>query len=198
MIGCYDFCGHYEWTFAWLEREGGRELLTAYWAEAIGRDSQRHARELIAAKGFAGMSEYWGHTLLEESPERGFSITSGPGIFRIDMHDCPSKGFLLRNDLRQHADYCDHCIGWIGPMMRDAGFVIDHEHNHRGQCWWEIHPAASSAVFSAPGTTAGDKDVRMRAGWTSTETVIDRYVRANSVEAKTSAAAPSEPITPAQ
>ena len=23
MIGCYDFCGHYEWTFGWLERVGG-------------------------------------------------------------------------------------------------------------------------------------------------------------------------------
>ena len=22
MIGCYDFCAHYEWTFAWLEKEG--------------------------------------------------------------------------------------------------------------------------------------------------------------------------------
>src|SRR5687767_13864221 len=30
MIGCYDFCGHYEWTFAWLEREGGHELVRAY------------------------------------------------------------------------------------------------------------------------------------------------------------------------
>ncbi len=35
MIGCYDFCGHYEWTFDWLEREGGRALVRAYWDEAI-------------------------------------------------------------------------------------------------------------------------------------------------------------------
>ena len=21
MIGCYDFCGHYEWTFAWLDEQ---------------------------------------------------------------------------------------------------------------------------------------------------------------------------------
>ena len=47
MIGCYDFCGHYEWTFGWLEREGGHALVRDYWNEAINHDSQRHARELI-------------------------------------------------------------------------------------------------------------------------------------------------------
>jgi hypothetical protein len=196
MIGSYDFCGHYEWTFAWLEREGGRDLVARYWEEAISRDSQRHARELIAARGFDGMAEYWGHTLLEESPERGFTITRSPEVFRIDMHDCPSKGFLLRNGLEQYADYCDHCMGWVGPVMRDAGFVIDHEHNHRGQCWWEMRPASSPAAAAEPGATAGDKDVRMRADWTAGETAIDRYVRANSAEGKSRAAA-SEPSTPA-
>src|SRR5881398_324381 len=52
MIGCYDFCGHYDWTFDWLERVGGPELVRDYWSEAISRDSQRHARELIEAEGF--------------------------------------------------------------------------------------------------------------------------------------------------
>ena len=68
MIGCYDFCGHYEWTFDWLDREGGHPLVRAYWDEAINRDSQIHARELILRDGFAGMEKYWGHTLTEESP----------------------------------------------------------------------------------------------------------------------------------
>jgi hypothetical protein len=27
MIGTYDFCGHYEWTFAWLEASGGEQIL---------------------------------------------------------------------------------------------------------------------------------------------------------------------------
>jgi len=31
MIGCYDFCGHYEWTFGWLEQLGGHELVKAYY-----------------------------------------------------------------------------------------------------------------------------------------------------------------------
>ena len=42
-------------------------------------------RELIARGGFAGMEQYWGHTLLEESPSLGFTITRKPDVFRIDF-----------------------------------------------------------------------------------------------------------------
>ncbi len=67
MLGTYDFCGHYDWTFEWLRREGGEPLMRWYWEEAIGGDSQRHAAALIVEKGFAGMKEYWSHTLAEEA-----------------------------------------------------------------------------------------------------------------------------------
>jgi hypothetical protein len=185
MIGCYDFCGHYEWTFAWLEREGGPALLRDYWTEAIARDSQRHARELITRGGFAGMAKYWQHTLTEESPELGFHITPRPDRFRIDVHVCPSKGFLLRNGLEQHHDYCDHCMGWIGPMMREAGFVIDHEHNHRGQCWWEFR-APNSPASPSDQEAARDFDVRRLAGWQPPGATLDRYSGATDPDEKKS------------
>ena len=37
MIGSYDFCGHYDWTFAWFLRNGGPAALRRYWEEAIAR-----------------------------------------------------------------------------------------------------------------------------------------------------------------
>lgn len=191
MIGCYDFCGHYEWTFAWLERRGGHALVRDYWYEAICRDSQQHARELIAREGFVGMAKYWGHTLAEESPDLGFTITEKPGVFRIDMHDCPSKGFLLRNGLEQYRDYCDHCMGWVGPVMREAGFTIDHEHNHCGQCWWEVRRAEAKdappapVAPEAPGATAGPKDVRLLPHWQPPGANLDRYERATDPDTKT-------------
>jgi hypothetical protein len=184
MIGSYDFCGHYEWTFAWLERTGGHALVRDYWDEAIRQDSQQHATKLIASEGFAGMAKYWGHTLAEESPELRFKITQQPEVFRIDMHDCPSKGFLLRNGLEQYGDYCDHCMGWIGPLMRDAGFVIDHEHNHCGQCWWEMRRVNSLAGPSAAGEVSGDNDVRLRPNWRPPGAKLDRYVKAVDPDAK--------------
>jgi len=177
MLGCYDFCAHYEWTFQWLHEQGGPALVRQYWAEAISRESQFHARELIRADGFEGMSKYWGATLLEESPDAGYHITSTPRLFRIDMLDCPSKGFLIRNGLEQYGDYCDHCIGWIGPMMKEAGFVIDHEHNHGGQCWWEMRRSDDATPPSSPGGLSAH-DVRNLPGWLPENGKLDRYRRA--------------------
>lgn len=177
MIGCYDFCGHYEWTFGWLEREGGAALLHEYWDACIYRDAQVHARELVSKGGFDGMAEYWGHTLAEESPDAGYIISRGADWYRIDMHDCPSKGFLIRNQIRNFRDYCDHCIGWIGPLMKENGFVVDHEHNHCGQCWWVMRRAGTDAaqIDAASAEKAGRADVRARPEWTRADTVIDSY-----------------------
>lgn len=182
MIGIYDFCGHYEWTFEWLRQQGGHALVRAYWNDAIHEDAQQHAAALIHAKGFAGMDEYWGHTLAEEGGE--WVPTARDDVFRIDMHDCPSKGFLLRNGLHQYRDYCDHCMGWIGPLMKQAGFVIDHQHNHCGQCWWEIRRRTDPAAASAPGELSGPADVRLRPDWHTPDKTIDSYDRATDPDEK--------------
>ena len=181
MIGCYDFCGHYEWTFAWLDEQGGHDLVRAYWIEAISEDSQEHARKLIFTEGFAGMLKYWGHTLLEESPDQGYSMTHNDKCIRFDMQDCPSKGFLLRNNLEQYRDYCDHCMGWIGPLMKDAGYVLDHEHNHLGQCWWEIRKKEDLTPISEPGEFY-QNDIRLFAEWQNNKGFIDRYRRSTDAD----------------
>lgn len=182
MLGCYDFCGHYEWTFAWLEQQGGRAWLHAYWDEAIHQDAQRHAAALIAAHGLKGMQAYWGHALTQEAA--GYHTTATEQTFRLDIHDCPSKGFLLRNGLLQHTDYCDHCLGWIGPMMQRAGFVVDHEHNHFGQCWWEMRAQTDATPPSAPGTLTAEHDVRLRPDWQTNQTPPDIFLRANHPDEK--------------
>jgi hypothetical protein len=182
MIGCYDFCGHYDWTFEWLRRQGGESLVRQYWDEAIHCDSQQHAAALIGPEGIEGMKRYWGHTLAEEVA--GYHSTASDSTFRIDMHECPSKGFLSRNGLHHYPDYCDHCMGWIGPMLKRFGWVIDHEHNHRGQCWWELRRVGDFTPPSEPGASSGSHDVRLREDWKG-ETPIDAYSRANSPDQKT-------------
>ena len=181
MIGCYDFCGHYEWTFAWLDAQGGHDLVRDYWDGAINHDSQRHARDLILSRGFEGMKEYWGHALDQEVA--GYAITATDDVFRIDMHECPSKGFLIRNGLVQYRDYCDHCMGWIGPLMKEAGFVVDHEHNHCGRCWWEMRRNDDAAEPGEPGELSGRHDVRLRADWKKTA-AMDVYQRATDPDDK--------------
>ena len=182
MIGAYDFCGHYEWTFAWLEREGGHGLVRDYLHEAIHLDSQRHAGELILREGIAGMKKYWGHALEQEVA--GYHVTATDDVFRIDMHECPSKGFLIRNDLAQYRDYCDHCMGWIGPMLKAAGFAISHQHNHCGQCWWEMRRADDATPPGKTGELSGAHDVRLRADWKQA-TPTDTYEHTNDSDEKT-------------
>ena len=137
MIGCYDFCGHYEWTFAWLERQGGHALVREYWEKAIAADSQRHAAELIGRDGFAGMAKYWGHTLAEESPELGFSITQAPGLFRIDMHACPSVQLIREGGrVEPYPKYCEHCRRLYPPLIEEYGYEVDYYilDFERGRC----------------------------------------------------------------
>lgn len=163
MIGCAKFIFSYDWTFEYLRRQYGEDAVRRYWREAISRDSQSHARELIAAGGFDGMEEYWGHTLAEE--EAGYTSARTDNAFRIDMTACPSQGLLKERGQEHYADYCEHCMGWIEPVLRDAGFVIHHAHNHNCQCYWEIVPAASTAPLSAPGELVGKDDIRLKPGW---------------------------------
>ena len=182
MIGVYDFCGHYDWTFEWLRQQGGEALVRRYWDEAIHQDSQRHARELIRERGFAGMAEYWGQTLQHEGA--GYHTAAGAEVFRIDIHDCPSKGFLIRNGLGAYHDYCDHCMGWIGPMLKEAGFAVDHEHNHCGQCWWEMRRSSDATPPSKPAALAGERDVRLGAAWGQAGAKLDVYRRSNGPDDK--------------
>ena len=181
MLGCYDFCGHYEWTFAWLEQRGGEALVHQYWDEAIAQDSQTHASDLIGGKGIAGMKEYWGHTLEHEAA--GYHCSASDTVFRIDMHECPSKGFLIQNGLAQYKDYCDHCIGWIGPMLGREGWVVDHQHNHNGQCWWEIRARSETEAAKPTASLGGARDVRLRPDWKQ-ELPLDTFAKATSVTQK--------------
>ena len=163
MLGCAEFCAYYDWTFEYLRKLVGEEAVADYWLEAIYGDSQQHAFELIKSKGFEGMDEYWGHTLAEE--EAGYSALLGPDYYRIDMFACPSLGLLLQRGRQCYHDYCDHCMGWIGPLLEACGFAADHEHNHQGQCYWEIRKTAEAGEPSEPGEIAGDKDIRLRYNW---------------------------------
>jgi hypothetical protein len=183
MLGSYDFCGYYEWTFAWLDVRGGKQLVHEYWDKGIHQDSQQHASALIIGKGIEGMKEYWGHTLAQEAA--GYQSVATKEIFRLDISECPSKGFLIRNGLQQYSDYCDHCMGWIGPLLKRAGFKVDHQHNHCGQCWWELRSDTVTGAPSQPGELAKAGDARLHPNWKPDEQTLDSYHVANDPDDKT-------------
>ncbi len=172
MIGCSEFTGYYDWTFEWLRRERGEELVRQYWEQAISMDSQRHCRAHVIPGGFQGMVEYWTPTLEEESA--GSDIYSSKDVFRIDMYACPSLGYNQQQGFAYYHDYCDHCMAWILPVFEEAGVVCHHEHNHRGQCYLEVRRKGDDPGPSKPGELVGNKDIRLRKDWISER--IDGWV----------------------
>ena len=161
MLGCQDFCGYYEWTFHFLRRKFGQQGLERYWREAIAADSQSHYIAAGEQSALRGLYLCWSHTGESEQCDWTVSLDEARNHLRLDMRECPSKGFLIKNDLNADEDYCDHCIGWIGPALEvlDAE-VVAHEHNHCGQCWWHI---AMKGQTSDPPQL--DADIRNDSRW---------------------------------
>jgi hypothetical protein len=61
-------------------------------------------------------------------------------------------------------------MGWVAPLMHEIGMEVSgHEHNHRGQCWWEIR---SNALPKPDVGAVMDirRDPRWRHGY------LDRFV----------------------
>lgn len=139
MLGCHDFCGHYDWTFHHVRQRFGDDALRNLWRDSIGGDSQRHYAENGAARGLRGLYETWIQTGEDEQCDWSFRLDEERNVVRWDMRRCPSKGFLLDNDLHTDEDYCDHCMGWMVPLLDSIGVEVTvHEHNHCGQCWGEM------------------------------------------------------------
>ncbi len=184
MLGSYDFCGHYDWTFMWLEKHGTASTLVEYWDQAIFQDSQDHATREIIASGLQGMEKYWGHTLHDEAPGGGYSARIEGDRYLMEMKQCPSRGFLLMNGIEYSRDYCDHCIGWIGPLMKQAGYKINHAHNHCGQCYWEFVPKGAGKDDDQAGLEKWKRE--LMSAWEADEGVnaIDVFCNANAVQDK--------------
>jgi hypothetical protein len=139
MLGCQDFCGYYDWTFHYMRRRFGQDAVHKLWEQAIAMDSQQHYIASGKRDRLRGLYNTWVKTGEEEQCDWTFTLDEKKNVLRMDMRQCPSKGFLIDNDLNADEDYCDHCIGWIGPALETIGAeVASHEHNHCGQCWWEM------------------------------------------------------------
>jgi hypothetical protein len=115
--------------------------------------------------------------------EAGYTLEKTDDYFRIDMFDCPSKGYLIRHELEAYHDYCEHCMGWIGPLLDASGFAVDHEHNHQGQCYWEMHHSEELLgrwKEGEPPPHRGPNDVRNLENWQQPS--HHRYVKSQLVE----------------
>ncbi|MCF6177754.1 MAG: hypothetical protein L3J71_18510 [Victivallaceae bacterium] len=132
MIPSDHFVKFYNEVFKFLDARGPGHL-EKYWL-TISHHQELHCLELFKTKGLQGMYEYWEHIRIEENCDMTLTLTED--CLTMKMHKCPSLGKVLDNDAIPCEKYCDHCAGWIGPLLTKAGYwlVYDMVDRHQPQC----------------------------------------------------------------
>ena len=123
MIPSDHFVRFYNEVFKFLEKQPGDEL-EKYWLE-ISRHQEMHCLELFKTKGLQGMYDYWEHIRIEENCDMTLTLTDD--CFTLEMHRCPSLSKVLDNDAAPCEKYCDHCQGWIKPLIEKAGYFCVYD-----------------------------------------------------------------------
>lgn len=104
--------------------ERGKEHLREYWME-IAALQNTILGTYIERDGLKGMYDYWEHIRIEENCEAELTLTED--YFEFKMLKCPSLSKNLDNDAGPCEFYCDHCAGWIEPVMRAHGYYIVYD-----------------------------------------------------------------------
>ena len=156
MIPSDHFTRFYNEVFKFLEAKG-EEALQDYYL-AISKNQEKHILGLIESEGLQGMHEYWSHIRDEENCDLDLHL--GEDRIELRMNLCPSLSKATDNDAGPMARYCDHCAGWIGPIMDKTGYhlVYDVIDRSRPQCVVRIFKDAEKA-------REAEKDAKLPMGW---------------------------------
>lgn len=147
MIPSDHFVRYYNEVFKALDGLG-REHLEAYWRE-LGRCQVEALGELFRAGGLAACRDYWERIRLEENCAARLTLTGD--YFEFRMTGCPSLAKVTDNDAGPFELYCDHCPGWIEPVMEYAGLypVMDIGDRREPRCLFRVYAdPAKAAAFA--------------------------------------------------
>ncbi len=149
MIPSDHFVRFYNEVFKALERKG-HDHLQAYWRE-LGRVQSAALADKFRRGGLQACHDYWQHILEEENCEGRLTLTDTYFEFRMDR--CPSLSKVLDNDAEPCEFYCDHCMGWIEPVMQAAGLygVMDMQSRQEPHCVFRVYADACRAEEFARG-----------------------------------------------
>ena len=143
MIPSDHFVRFYNEVFKALDARG-RRCLTDYWRE-LGRLQKRELAARFRRGGVAAARAYWQRIIREENCRA--RIVERPDGFEFRMRRCPSLSKVLDNDATPFGLYCDHCMGWIEPVMKAAGLyaVMDMISRREPQCAFFVTADRSAA-----------------------------------------------------
>ncbi len=144
MIPSDHFVRYYNEVFKALHHMG-REHLESYWEE-LGRQQTAKLGESFRKGGIRACYEYWKVIEREENCEAELSLEDD--YFEFRMKRCPSLSKVLDNDGGAFELYCDHCMGWIQPVMEYAGLypAMDMVSRKKPECVFRVYKDRLKAV----------------------------------------------------
>lgn len=144
MIPSDHFVRYYNEVFKSLESQG-IDHLTAYWAN-IGKLQKNELADAFCVGRLQACYDYWTRILKEENCVGRVSLA--PDHFELRMDHCPSLSKVLNNDASACEHYCDHCMGWIRPVMDAAGLfaVLDMESRTEPRCVLRVYVDREKAM----------------------------------------------------
>ena len=132
MIPSDHFIRFYNEVFKFLD-EKSEDALRAFWLE-ISHLQESLTGDLFREKGFEGMKEYYDKIIREENLDADARVEKDH--FELVIHSCSSLRKAMDNDAGMFPRYCDHCVGWLGPMCARLGFyyIMDVESRVEPHC----------------------------------------------------------------
>ena len=117
MIPSDHFVRYYNEVFKALEQRGIEHLKRYF--DYLGELQKLELAERFRAGGLRACYDYWSRIQKEENCVGRLTLAEDYFEFRMDR--CPSLSKVLDNDAAASKFYCDHCIGWVRPVMDAAG-----------------------------------------------------------------------------
>ena len=118
MIPSDHFVRFYNEVFKFIVAKGGNEIDKYY--DRISKNQEYHCLSLFKEKGLRGMFEYWEHIKIEENCDMVNHLDED--CYSFEFFSCPSLSKAVDNDADPCPEYCNHCPGWILPLMTKTGF----------------------------------------------------------------------------
>lgn len=114
MIPSDHFVMFYNEIFKYLVRQGDAVLQEYY--RTISEHQATHCLKLFQEKRIPGIVEYYEMIRREENCDMDI-INENNEVYKTVMHNCPSLRKVLESDGGACPVYCDHCPGWLMPLL---------------------------------------------------------------------------------
>jgi len=125
MIPSDHFVKFYAEAFKYLEKKGPEAVQKYY--DSITEHQKTHCLENFKKNGLQGMYNYWSKIRIEENCDMDIFFSEDHKSVRFIMNGCPSLGKVLDNDAGMCPIYCNHCPGWVLPLLTAAGFYCVYD-----------------------------------------------------------------------